>query len=278
MTKKALLLIILGLVLVTGGLGVIVKAFFFGESKTAVLQINSFPKTEVLLDNTAVGQTPLSLEKLRGGDHLLKLSANISGQAVVFETKIKLTPEALTYINRELGSDRESSAGEILFLEKLAGGNKSEIIIVSEPTGATVKIDGNISGQTPLTLKDVLPSDHEIFLSLTGFKDRFIRGKTVGGYRLNVAVQLAKAVAATPIRQPIATPSAEIQKPYVIIKETPTGWLRVRMEPNTNATEAAKINTGEKFPLILEGDGWDKIRYKDLNEGWVSDAYVTKVK
>jgi len=75
-----------------------------------------------------------------------------------------------------------------------------------------------------------------------------------------------------------ATPTEgpPMAKPYVLIKETPTGWLRVRMEPSTTATEAAKVNPGEKYPLLEEKGGWYKIRYSGDKEGWISAQYATK--
>ena len=61
----------------------------------------------------------------------------------------------------------------------------------------------------------------------------------------------------------------------VVISATPTGWLRVRSEPNLNATEIAKVNTGESFTFLEEKDGWYKIALKDGKDGWVSSQYAT---
>jgi N-acetylmuramoyl-L-alanine amidase len=63
----------------------------------------------------------------------------------------------------------------------------------------------------------------------------------------------------------------------VVIKNTPTGWLRVRMEPSLSATEAAKVKPGEKYTLLDEKNGWYKISYKEGEEGWISGRYAKKL-
>jgi len=86
--------------------------------------------------------------------------------------------------------------------------------------------------------------------------------------------------------KPIASPSATLKttptvsdpdKPYAIIKDTPTGFLRVRMEPNTQATEAAKVNPGEKYTIFDSKSGWYKIMYNSTDYGWISGQYVDKI-
>ena len=80
----------------------------------------------------------------------------------------------------------------------------------------------------------------------------------------------------TPTPKAQATPPA---KPYVKVKDTPTGFLRVRMGPSTSATETAQIKPGEMYPYLdEEKDGWLKIEYKKDEEGWVSGVYVDLVK
>ena len=53
-------------------------------------------------------------------------------------------------------------------------------------------------------------------------------------------------------------------KPFVTIKDTPTGFLRVRMEPSTAATEAAQVKPGEKYVFPKSEVNWKKITEKEL--------------
>ncbi len=292
MTRRALFFVLFGTTLILSGVGLVVKAFFFsGDSGPAALQINSFPKAEVYINDAKTGETPYSSDKLTAGEYTLRLSADNKGQTLTWAGRIKLTADTLTYINRELGPDSDSSAGEVLSLEKSGSDDKAEIAVISDPTGASVRFDGKDNGVTPVTIKDISAADHEIVISAPGFRDRFIRGRTIAGFRLDISVQLAKATpqsAASPSAAPAASPSAQpaktettapiIAKPYVIIKDTGLGWLRVRAAPSISASESARVNTGDKFPLVTEQTGWVKIRYQGTNEGWVNAAYVEKVK
>ncbi|MEK7127250.1 MAG: PEGA domain-containing protein [Patescibacteria group bacterium] len=277
MTKRALFLIIIGGILLLLGIGFLVKVFVLDGRGVAALQIQSFPKAEVFLDNNQVGQTPFKDEKLKPGEYNLKLSAG----SMEWSAKIKLYSDTITFVNRDLADPVKNSGGEILTLEKLADGKISEITVVSEPNGAIVKVDGKSVGTAPLTVSDVTPGDHEVGLSYPGYRDRFFRGRAVAGYRLNVAVQLGKLAEDTTVLTPApkpATASAIIVKPYVTIKETPTGWLRVRFSPSTSATESGRVNPGDNFPLLSEQTGWVQIKISDILSGWVSDSYVEKVK
>ncbi|MDO8514968.1 MAG: PEGA domain-containing protein [bacterium] len=276
MTKRAIFISIIGVILLLLGIGLLVKIFVLDGQGVAAVQIQSFPKADVYLNDTKVGQTPYKDEKLKPGDYAVKLTAD----ALLWTGKVKLYNDTITFINRDLADIAENSGGEILTLEKLVDDKSMEVAVVSQPDGAIVKVDGKSVGTAPLTVSDITPGDHEIGLSYPGYRDRFVRGRAVAGYRLNVAVQLGKtddAPVVTPTPKQ-ATPSATLAKPYVTIKETPTGWLRVRFSPSTSATESGRVNPGDKFPLLDEQTGWAKIRFKDLLEGWVSDSYVEKVK
>jgi hypothetical protein len=67
------------------------------------------------------------------------------------------------------------------------------------------------------------------------------------------------------------------EKPYIIIKDTPTGFLRVRSEPSTTASEIGRVNPGEKYAIADTQNGWYKIVYNGTDEGWISGQYAEKV-
>lgn len=67
------------------------------------------------------------------------------------------------------------------------------------------------------------------------------------------------------------------KKIVILIKETPTGWLRVRSEPSIDASESAKVNPGESYELVEEKPNWYKILFNDEQEGWVAAQYSEKV-
>ena len=90
--------------------------------------------------------------------------------------------------------------------------------------------------------------------------------------------------AATPSATPKSTPKAtptDPPKPFVKIKETGTGFLRVRKDPTTQSEELARVNPGDKFTIQdskdVSGATWYQIKYDGTNLGWVSGQYVEKV-
>ncbi len=284
MTKRALSFIIIGVLLVLSGVLLLFKIFFLDNKGVAAIQVQSFPKADVYLNGNKIGSTPLKDEKQVPGEYDLKLTTTVNGKDIDWIGKVKLASDTITFVNRELSDNPEQTAGESLILEKLADNKTTEIAVVSDPNGAIVKIDGKSVGTAPITVPEVSAIDHEISLSYPGYRDRFVRGRVVAGYRLNVSAQMAKTqenqatISTTPTPTPTATKSASIAKPYVTIKQTPTGWLRVRSAPSTAATESGRVNPGESFPLLSDQTGWVKIKFKETLEGWVSDSYVEKFK
>jgi hypothetical protein len=59
-----------------------------------------------------------------------------------------------------------------------------------------------------------------------------------------------------------------------LILPTGTGWLRVRNDPSLNGTEVARVDVGNKYPLLEEDGDWVKIVVSEDLEGWVSKRYV----
>lgn len=58
------------------------------------------------------------------------------------------------------------------------------------------------------------------------------------------------------------------------IKETGTGWLRVRAKAGTAGEELAKVDVGDSFPYFEVANGWYEIEYEKGKKGWVNGQYV----
>jgi len=270
--KKILLIVaIVGLII---GIALLVRSHLLGKQKTGGLQVTSEPKATIFLEGKHLGQTPFSNKELKAGEFTLRLIPE-SEMLTPWEQKIKLSPGILTVVNREFAESEEFSSGEILTLESLANKNLVSLAVISNPDGALVKVDGVTRGLTPISLEDVTEGDHLISLSLPGFLQKEVRAKTALGRKLIVNVKLAKEKAEA--QEATSSAKEEFKKPYVKIKVTPTGWLRVRFEPNTAATEAAKVKPGEKYKFLEATEtGWYKIEYEEGKEGWISGQYAEK--
>lgn len=310
---KKILILILGVVILGGGGLLLVKSRLGEGQGQAILRVDANPTATIFLDGRDVGKTPYE-DKVAPGEYTVKLIPESTVASIVsWEEKVRLTPNLLTYINRDLGESEVTSAGEVLTLEKIAD-NDTQIAVITTPDGATITLSGEEKGTAPQVLEGIEPGNYDLTVATSGYTSRTVKVKTTGGYKLTAAFQLALAgepsasPAPTPIGEgpsstpkatpkttvkasPKATPKASSEpgasaspktkasppaKPYVEILDTPTGFLRVRKEPSTSAEELARVGPGEFYPLLDEESGWYKIEYESDKEGWISGQYAEK--
>lgn len=278
MNKKAVLIVVIFLVgLVLGGY----KLLSLRSGGLAGLKVISTPTATIFLNDKLIGKTPYD-DKYSSGEYILKIiPEGITSQTISWQGKINLNPSLLTYVNRELGTSELTSSGEILTLEKISG-SQAQLSVQTQPDGVVVLVDGQERGTSPLNSMDITAGEHEIAVTSPGFTSRTVRISAVSGYKLLANIQLALA----PGQEVSATVSAapndsnkdkQVSKPYILIKDTPTGFLRVRVSPALSATEAAQVKPGEKFPFVDEKEGWFQIVYETGRNGWVSGNYSEKV-
>jgi len=292
-TMKGKLLVFLFLLLAFGGF---IAFKFFVLDKRSVggkLKVLASPVSSVFLDNKTIGKTPYEGET-PVGEYMLKLIPEVTGtESASWQSKIKIYPNALTYVDRELGSSDLTSAGVILTAVKMTSAPKKkdtgEVEVESEPAGAIVYLDNDEKGIAPLILSEVQVGDHELSVYVPGFFRRTQKINIDKGYRTVASFKLALDQSQKKIEEVTATEegslatkeasgSASTKSFSIIIQDTPTGWLRVRSEPTLNSSEEAKVNPKEEFTVLEEKDGWYKIEYKKGETGWVSAQYVEKVK
>ena len=286
--KLTLLLILIGLFMAF----VVIRFFIFDRQNAyGRLKVVSSPGTSVFVNNAIIGKTPYE-DKYKVGEDLLKLiPEGTATDTASWNGKVTVFKNALTYVNRELGSSDIASAGEIFTTEKMPtppkNSNYGEIYVETEPQGAIVTLDNDEKGVAPLILQDVLRGDHELSVFMPGFFRRTQKINVDPGFRVNAAFKLAidqsqTSVNPTPKQ---ASESAATGKTLITIDDNPQGWLRVRLDGSVDATEAAKVKPGEEYEFLEEKSGWYKIKYNDnpdglvegeFAEGWVSAEYSTK--
>jgi len=263
--------------------------------KTGELRVDSVPTVTVFLNDKNVGSSPYK-EKIDSGNYTIKLVPQAAAdQLVSWEGKISVGQNLLTYVNAALSQSELTTAVDVVWLEKITS-KQSELSVTTSPDGATVLVDDITRGVTPITLQDISAGDHSISITSNGFQTRTLTIRTTAGYKLIANLKLALTSGGTVSETPsaatasatvtqtktkAATQSAVAQpdptKPYVVIKDTPTGYLRVRMDPSTTATEAGRVNPGEKYSIVDSQSGWYEIKYDGINTGWVSGQYTEKV-
>lgn len=280
-----------------------------GQKKAGLqVSISGGEKASVFIDSINVGQTPFVADNLKPGQRAVKLVPEATDKAS-YETNVSFTSGNVTVITWTFGKTLDESGGEIFELSKASKGGKSELSIVTNPDNIIVKVDGQSKGFSPLILDDLSEGIHALTVTAPGYIERTSSPKIVKGQRLTVTNKLARepiskeqtasdSATLTPTPSPTlkaspkvtpkptsstsATNSGTIKAstttpalPYVEIKETGTGWLRVRAGASASGTELAKLDVGAKVPYLNETTGgWHKVEYQTGKQGWVSSQYA----
>lgn len=302
--QKKTLLIIAALILILAGGWLLIRSVFGGRGRQAVLKVDATPTATLFLNDENKGTTPFE-SNVQPGEYTLKLIPESTVEsAVSWESKVITTAGQLTYVNRVLGDSELTSAGEVLYLEKISG-KAIELTVLSSPDAASVTLSGENKGTTPLLLSELEPGSFELTVSQSGYSARSVKIKITPGYKLTASFQLTTSgepvaspepsgspeasgspkaspkvspkasPAATPKSTPTTSPTPP-PKPYVEILDTPVGFLRVRAEASTSSEEVSRVNPGEFYPLLDEESGWYKIEYEKGKEGWISGQYAEK--
>ncbi len=264
--KKALLLflVLLSLLLLLVRFsGKIAEVLLNIKPKSGILVMSEPAEAKVFLNDLEVGKTPYENQNLEPKEYFIKVEKH----GMVWQGRVSLREQTLTVVNRELSEDLVFGAGEILTLDRGRG-----LTVISNPSSADVEVDGKSYGQTPISL-DVSKGEHTISLSHTNYLKRSIRVIVPGSSNLIVSVDLALSEAdlTTITTPPIKT------TPLYKVKDTPTGFLRVRDKPSLSGKEIARVNIGDTLILLEELPSWDRVRLSDGKEGFVSSAYVEKI-
>jgi len=281
---KKVLLVVIPMLLAIAVFSAIV---FFANKKASgkgALQITANPQAKVFLNGKSFGKTPLCLceqsTMIPIGNYSLRLMP-IDSSIQTYEENITINPSVLTVVDRTFG-DIGKSTGWIITLSPNKDTVATKLVVESIPLNSDVSVDSNPSGQTPLSIDQITESDHNIVISKMGYDQKTIPIHTRKGYTLDVLAYLpvnlnAQALTtATASAQITLAPTPTPAGPQVIILQTPTGFLRVRTEPDLSGSESARVNPGDVFPLLSEQDGWYQIQLTNGQTGWISGSYAKK--
>lgn len=287
--KRKLAFLLLLVVLLAGVVG-IVKLIRGRSVRQGEIRIESTAAAGIFLNDKHLGRTPYK-DKVAAGDYTIKLvPEGTTPQLATWQGSITIGPNLLTYVNATLSESELSTAVDVLWLEKISAKNP-ELSVTTNPDGATVLVDDATRGVTPLSLADITTGDHTVTVTSPGFLTRTLKIKITPNYRVIATIKLALSpggsaapaaspTPAIPVPGKTATSSATTPdpvKPFVIVKDTPTGFLRVRMEPSTSATEAGRVKPGEKYHIEESKGGWYQIKYSGQNTGWISGQYAERI-
>lgn len=263
-----------------------IQYYLNSNTRKGALQVTSSPLSKVYLNDRYLGQTPLckceSADMIAAGEYTIRL-VPVDTKLSEFQEKITLSQAVLTVVDRKFGQNALSE-GSIISLSPLPDKKKTQLLVVSFPQGATVLLDDNSIGSTPILSNDPTESDHVLKVTKDGYNEKEVRIRTPLGYKLTVAVYLSTS-------NTMPTPSPDVSAPTVTgdrapsptppgskvtILQTPTGFLRVRSDSATTAPEVGRVNPGQSFVLVSEKEGWYQITLPNGQKGWVSSDYAEK--
>lgn len=307
---KQKIFFLIGTLVFVGIIISVVKMVSGKSGKQGDLRVESNPTASVFLDNKHIGRTPIgeSSYKVDAGEYTLKIVPESgSTQFASWQGKITVGPNLLTYVKADMSESELSTAVDVLWLEKISG-KKSEISVTTMPDSATVLLDDETKGMTPLIISDVTPGSHTLTITSQGFLTRTMKVQLTAGYRLVAALKLAltsitptqEDVTATQAASPSATPAVsgtpkptpkvsptgtsliDPAKPYALILDTPTGYLNVRVSASKVATKSGEVKPGEKYAYEKTeedsaGTTWYELKKDGTVLGWVSGQYVKNI-
>lgn len=280
--KRKLILFAIPLFLALG-LFFTIAYFLSQNGGKGALQVTANPNSKVYLNGKLLGQTPLCKcegnDMIPVGDYNIKVDPE-NPQFAPFEEKVTISKSILTVVDRTFGKG-VTSEGSIISLSPIDDQKAVQLLVISFPDGSNVSVDSSPAGNTPLLVKDITESDHEVTIKKDGYRDKTIRIRTIAGYKLTVlaflGVSIGAPISPTPsLALPTASPSATPVPVKITILRTPVGFLRVREASSAASAEVARVSPGESYNLLSESDDWYEISLGDGKSGWISRQYGKK--
>lgn len=268
---------LLVIILISACIVVAVYFLYINLNKLSAMKIESDPSAIVYINGEQIGKTPIEIER-KESEVLVRLSPeSFSEDYSPFETKVKLTKGVKTILRHDFSVGSSDSETQIVSFEP-QDVNSSSIAVVSLPEGASVKVNSKPVGTTPVRI-DELDGSQTILVDALGYKQSNITVIPEKGYLLTVFVDLAKADEKD--SSIFDFYNQELKAEIVVqekleILETPTGFLRVRSEPNVASEEIKRVNTGEIFEKFEKTNSdWYEIIFSATESGFISSEYAT---
>jgi hypothetical protein len=142
----------------------------------------------VILDGRDVGRTPYTAATVGGGAHTVRVVRD--GYAPVERRVVVSANQSDATVNVQLTRARETVP--VPASSATSGRSAGSLMVDSRPTGATVYVDGKMSGTTPMLLEGVDAGDHVVGIEIEGYRKWSSNVRIVAGERNRVAASLER--------------------------------------------------------------------------------------
>ena len=153
-----------------------------GSAITASVE---YGKGNVFLNGESLGETPLEKVKIKPGTHLIEIKDS-QNENITYSKELKFNPGIETTIFRDLGVSEMFSSGKNFWMEN----DKTSLTVISQPSGATVYVDGSEMGKTPLALDDLTAGNYALEVNKKGYEGQAAAIEVKNGYNLTVSAKL----------------------------------------------------------------------------------------
>lgn len=186
------------LIYVLGIIGIGLVVFFGGKVIETILNKNGkagltvetvYSQAEVIIDGEKIGETPYTSKDLKPGNKTITVKTD-SRQ---YQTTANFIPADngtlhVVALIRDLGVSDTFSSGQEFWFEK--NGSENTLRMISEPSGATVYIDGSEVGKTPFSSDNISPGNYTIAISYPNYESQTAEISIQKGYVLNGSIKL----------------------------------------------------------------------------------------
>lgn len=205
--------ILMGAIVFFGG--EIVKNWDSLKDKSAVTIDSLNQVADVYINDVKVGTTPYESKKIEPGENKITLKTSTQ----VHESTINFLPNSKDTIYnvgifRDMGISSIFSSGQEFWYQKE---DSNALKIVSDPTGASVYIDGTEVGKTPFTSNLLSSGSYDIEIVQEGFEKQTARINLEKDYTLNINLKLFPQ----PVPNKVSTFEGA-ENLYVILTNNPT--------------------------------------------------------
>ena len=263
-TRKLFLIIFFSVLIASVGYVIYYQAWL-KKAGGAVLTVNSlYQPFSVSLDDNPLGATPIDQASLNGGERSLLLSDSHS----TYSTKLNFLDGTRSVVNWGLGPSEAFNEGEVMWFERMRRGDSATLVVISDPEGVEIRVDGVLIGNAPLLSGDLTVGEHTLSLTKDGYKSREVFINLQRGYKLNIKAKLLLIPLgnSTPAKVEYATDTRislyELSTDRTLLLTDTSAWAKGLVYYLSLGREASLSALPYDYLLDYKGQFFDKLGVK----------------